>query len=201
MNILSRHKQTVVVSALVEGCSIRADLRACVLNRPQITSDGFGPYIEGIELAFGADVRFAQLVKQYEGEPGLDAARRYSPGHVVGVLRTVVAGNPDPALISTSYVERQHLTVRMQCRRFTRLTNAFSKRLRNHKAAVALYVAHYNLCRVHETLRMTPAMALGVTYHIWTIADLIKAALSTMPQEPEPEPLPEPPRPIFGKPP
>src|SRR5918912_3022432 len=195
MNILSRHKQTVVVSALVEGCSIRADLRACVLNRPQITSDGFKPYIEGIELAFGADVRFAQLVKQYEGEPGLDAARRYSPGHVVGVLRTVVAGNPDPALISTSYVERQHLTVRMQCRRFTRLTNAFSKRLRNHKAAVALYVCHYNLCRVHEALRITPAMALGVADHVWSIGELVETALA---EEPTPALPPRPPgRPLL----
>jgi IS1 family transposase len=166
-----------------------ADLRARILNRPQITSDGFRPYVEGIELAFGADVRFAQLVKQYEGEPGLDAARRYSPGRVVGVLRTVVSGNPDPELISTSYVERQNLTMRMQSRRFTRLTNAFSKKLRNHKAAVALYVAHYNLCRVHEALRITPAMALGVADRVWSIGELVEAARAE-----KPAPLP-PPRP------
>jgi hypothetical protein len=148
------------------------------------------PYVEGMELAFGADVRFAQLVEQYEGEPGLDAARRYSPGHVVGVLRTVVSGNPDPALVSTSYVERQNLTVRMQCRRFTRLTNAFSKQLRNHKAAVALYVAHYNLCRVREALRITPAMALGVADQVWSIGELVEAALA---EEPAPALPPRPP--------
>jgi IS1 family transposase len=166
-----------------------ADLRARILNRPQITADGFRPYVEAIELAFGADCHFAQLVKQYEGEPGPDAARRYSPGWVVNVTRTRVSGSPDPARVSTSYVERQNLTVRMQCRRFTRLTNGFSKKLRNHKAAVALYVAHYNLCRVHETLRVTPAMALGVTDHIWSIGELVESALAE-----HPVPLP-PPRP------
>lgn len=153
------------------------DLRARILNRPQITADGFRPYVDAIECSFGADVDFAQLVKQYEGEPGPDAARRYSPGWVVGITQTRVVGSPNSARISTSYVERQNLTVRMQCRRFTRLTNAFSKKLRNHKAAVSLYVAHYNLCRVHETLRITPAMALNVTNHIWTIGELVEAAL------------------------
>jgi IS1 family transposase len=166
-----------------------ADLRARILSRPQITSDGFRPYVDAIEWAFGADVDYARLVKQYEGEPGPDAARRYSPGWVVGVSRARVSGSPNPDRISTSYVERQNLTVRMQCRRFTRLTNAFSKKLRNHKAAVALYVAHYNLCRVHETLRITPAMALGVTDHIWSVGELVEDARTE-----EPEPLP-PPRP------
>jgi len=154
-----------------------ADVRARVVNRPQISSDAFKPYVEAIDLTFGIDVDYAQIVKQYEGEPGPDAARRYSPGWVVGVRKQRIVGRPVKARVSTSYVERSNLTIRMQSRRFTRLTNAFSKKLENHKAAVALYVAHYNLCRVHETLRMTPAMALGVTDHIWTIGELIDAAL------------------------
>ncbi len=154
-----------------------ADVRARVVNRPQISSDAFRPYVEAIELAFGIDCDYAQIVKQYEGEPGPDAARRYSPGWVVGVRKQRIVGRPIKSRVSTSYVERSNLTIRMQSRRFTRLTNAFSKKLENHKAAVALYVAHYNLCRIHETLRMTPAMALGVTDHIWTIGELIDAAL------------------------
>jgi hypothetical protein len=105
-----------------------------------------------------------------------EAARRYSPGKVVAVERTVVLGEPE--YISTSYVERQNLTLRMSQRRFTRLTNAFSKKLENHMAAVALYAAHYNFCRVHEALRITPAMQLGITDHIWTIGELVDAALS-----------------------
>lgn len=168
-----------------------ADLRARVINRPQISSDGFKPYPEAIERAFGSEVDYGQIVKQYHGEPGPDAARRYSPGWVVGVRKAKVAGRPKRSLISTSYIERSNLTVRMQSRRFTRLTNAFSKKLENHKAAVALYVAHYNLCRVHETLRVTPAMALGVTDHIWTIEELVEAAAICPPAEPiTPAPLP-----------
>lgn len=108
-------------------------------------------------------------------EAGPDAARRYSPGQVVAVTKTVVWGNP--RRVSTSYVERQNLTMRMQQRRFTRLTNGFSKKMENHCAAVALYVAHYNFCRVHETLRITPAMQLGITDHIWSIGELVAAAL------------------------
>jgi IS1 family transposase len=153
-----------------------------IANRPQITTDGYEPYIDAIQAAFGYWVDYAQLVKQYKGEPSKDAARRYSPGWIIGVNRKVVSGRP--RYVSTSYVERSNLTMRMQSRRFTRLTNGFSKKLRNHKAAVALYVAHYNLCRVHETLQITPAMALGVTGHIWDIGELIEAALS--PQAPEP---------------
>ena len=161
------------------------DLRARVINRPQITSDGFKPYLEAMEAAFGADVDYAMLVKQYKAEPAKDAARRYSPGYVVGVARHRVVGRPRSRHVSTSYVERSNLTFRMQQRRFTRLTNGFSKKLENHKAAVSLFVAHYNLCRVHETLRMTPAMHLGVTDHIWDIGELIEAA--TAPETPEPE--------------
>ncbi len=154
-----------------------------IINRPQITTDGFGPYIEAVAECFGDGADFAQLVKHYAAENTVNAARRYSPPHVVRVERLVVSGRPRH--VSTSYVERSNLTLRMQQRRFTRLTNGFSKKLRNHRAAVALYVAHYNLCRVHETIRMTPAMALGVADHIWTIGELIEAA--TGPVTPEPQ--------------
>ena len=153
------------------------DVRERVINRPQITSDGFGPYGVAMEEAFGADVDYSQLVKVYQAEPSRDAARRYSPGYVVGVERTRIVGRPRAEHVSTSYVERSNLTLRMQQRRFTRLTSGFSKKLDNHRAAVSLYVAHYNLCRVHETLRITPAMALGIADHIWTIGELIQASL------------------------
>jgi IS1 family transposase len=158
------------------ACVFLGDLRERVLNRPQISSDAFLPYRESIELTFGADVHYGQIVKQYAGEPPITAARRYSPGYVVATNKTRLMGNPDERKISTSLVERSNLTMRMQSRRFTRLTNGYSKKLENHKAAVALYVAHYNLCRVHETIRMTPAMALGLTDHIWTIGELIERA-------------------------
>jgi hypothetical protein len=130
-----------------------------------------------IEDAFGIDVTYGQIEKHYGVQAGVaEAARRYSPTQVVAVSKRRVVGRPRH--ISTSYVERQNLTLRMQQRRFTRLTNAFSKKLENHKAAVALYVAHYNFCRVHETLRITPAMQLGITDHIWSIGELLDAALS-----------------------
>lgn len=157
-----------------------ADLRRRVLNRPQISSDAFPAYAGAIEQAFGADVDYGQIVKAYVGEPPKDSARRYSPGIVAGVSKSIIAGKPKLANTSTSFVERSNLTVRMQSRRFTRLTNGFSKKLTNHSAAVSLFVAHYNLCRVHETIRCTPAMALGVTDHIWSIGELIKAAKEPM---------------------
>jgi IS1 family transposase len=137
-----------------------------IINKPQITSDGWGPYIEAVAECFGDGANFAQLVKHYAAENTVNAARRYSPPHVVRVEKLVVSGRPARRHVSTSYVERQNLSLRMQQRRFTRLTNGFSKELENHKAAVSLYVAHYNLCRMHEALRVTPAMALGVTDHI-----------------------------------
>jgi IS1 family transposase len=154
------------------------DVRQRILGRPQISSDGFSPYVDAIERAFGSEVDYGQIVKVYAGEPGPDTARRYSPGVVVDVRKAVIAGGPDRKKISTSFVERSNLTIRMQCRRLTRLTNAFSKKLENHAAAVALFVAHYNLCRVHETLRVTPAMQLGVADHIWNIGELVDTALS-----------------------
>ena len=167
------------------------DLRERVLGSPEISSDGYYPYTETIRHAFGDRVAHGIIVKRYSaGHLDVpEAARRYSPGAVVAVSRDVISGAP--AEISTSYVERQNLTVRMQSRRFTRLTNGFSKKLENHAAAVSLYVAHYNLCRVHETLspdirhQMTPAMALGLTDHPWSIGELLDAALATDQGAPE----------------
>ncbi len=159
-----------------------SDLRERVVNRPEISSDAFRTYPDAIEAYFGERVDYGQVDKHYAYEPAREAARRYSPGFVVSVTKTRVAGMPKR--ISTSYIERQNLTLRMQQRRFTRLTNGFSKKLENHVAAVALYVAHYNLCRVHEALRITPAMQLGVTDHIWTIGELVDAALAGMVPQP-----------------
>jgi IS1 family transposase len=153
-----------------------ADVRRRVINRPEISSDGFSAYLEAVERSFGADCSYAQVIRQYHGEPAIDTARRYSPGVVVGVRRHRLIGHQ--RRVCTSYVERGNLSVRMASRRFTRLTNGFSKKLANHVAAVSLYVAHFNLCRVHEALRITPAMAMGITDHIWTIGELVDEALA-----------------------
>ncbi len=158
------------------------DVRERVMGAPEISSDAFFAYPNAVEAAFGADCSFGTIEKHYAVSKAHEASRRYSPGKVVGVSVRPVMGSPKH--ISTSYVERQNLTLRMQQRRFTRLTNAFSKKLENHEAAVALYVAHYNLCRVHESLRITPAMQLGVTDHIWSIGDLVDAALEGVVPEP-----------------
>jgi IS1 family transposase len=172
--------------------ALALDLRARILNRPQITSDGYTPYPSAVALAFQTDVDYAVLTKKYVGDSNLpDAAHRYSPGHVAGVETTVIRGRPDSDRISTSYVERFNLSSRMQMRRCTRLTNAYSKKLENQRAAIALWIAFYNLCRVHETLRCTPAMALGVTDHIWTIAELVRAALEPSDVPPLPSRTPE----------
>lgn len=158
------------------------DLRERVLGKPEISTDGFNAYLEAVELAFGAVCNYGQIVKSYSVvDLRKDAAHRYSPAEVVEVDRRRVIGLP--ANISTSYVERSNLTLRMGSRRFTRLTNAFSKKATNHAAAVDLFVSHYNLCRVHEALRITPAMALGVTDHIWSIGELIDAALANAPSD------------------
>ena len=147
------------------------DLSERLDNRVQLSSDALNAYIEAVELAFGSDVDYGQIVKAYEAEPL--GPGRYSPPEVVGAEKIIVSGMPDRKNISTSYVERQNLTIRMQMRRFTRLTNAFSKKLDNLKAAVALHFAHYNFVRIHQTLRVTPAMAAGVTDHLWEIRDLM----------------------------
>jgi len=150
------------------------DLRQRIANRPQITTGAFQPYYSAIMHAFGNTCDYAQLIKVFsETIPG---PARYSPPACVATKREELIGSPDPDHISTSYVERQNLTMRMQMRRFTRLTNGFSKKRANHAAAVALHFAHYNLVRVHKTLRMTPAMAANVADHIWTVEELIGEA-------------------------
>jgi hypothetical protein len=130
------------------------------------------PYIGDVDRAWGADAPdFAQLVKIFgASNPGFS---RYAPPKLSGAVPAVIWGNPDPAHVSTSYVERQNLTIRMACRRFTRLTNAFSKKLDNLKAALALHFAHYNLARIHSSLRVTPAMAAGVTDRVWELGELV----------------------------
>ena len=148
------------------------DLSHRVEGRLQLTSDGFKPYIGAVEECFGADVDFAQLIKLY-GKPDNSGPDWYGPAKVIQTVPTPVSGDPDLAHISTSFVERSNLTVRMHLRRFTRLTNAFSKKLSHLKAAVDLFMAWYNLCRVHQTLRVTPAMESGITDHIWTIKELL----------------------------
>jgi IS1 family transposase len=159
------------------------DLRERVLGAPEISTDGFLPYKNAIRSAFGNRVSHGQIVKTYSvTNLAKEAATRYSPASVIAVSRDVICGAPED--ISTSYVERQNLTLRMTSRRFTRLTNGFSKKLEHHAAAVSLYVAHYNLCRVHESLRSAPAIVLGIADHVWSIGELIDAALAT--QSPAP---------------
>lgn len=148
------------------------DLAARLANRVQLTSDGLKSYLEAVEGAFGADVDYAQLVKMYGASPE-SAKGRYSPAECTGAIKTRVEGNPDEKHISTSYVERQNLTMRMHMRRFTRLTNGFSKKIENHAHAVALHFMYYNFCRIHKTLRMTPAMAAGVSSRLWEVSDIV----------------------------
>ena len=147
------------------------DLRTRLANRVQLTTDGHKAYLEAVEGAFGSDVDFAQLIKLYG--PTITAPGRYSPAECVGAKKQRVMGSPDIAHVSTSYVGRQNLTMRMSMRRFTRLTNAFSKKLDNHIHALALYFAFYNFCSIHKTLRVTPAMAAGITDRLWSLEDIV----------------------------
>ncbi len=151
-----------------------SDLYGRVEGRMQITTDGLHHYTTGVPETFGLDADFAQLVKLFGDYGQFDSPEaRYSPPRIAEVISKVRSGNPDPDHISTSFVERQNLTMRMAIRRFTRLTNAFSKKLANLKAAVSLHFAYYNFCRVHKSLRVTPAMEAGLTDHVWTIAELL----------------------------
>ena len=147
------------------------DVASRLRGRVQLTTDGHRPYLVAVEDVFGTDIDYATLTKIYGNDPGDE--KRYSPAKCLGVKCDVVTGDPDPDYISTSYVERQNLTMRMSMRRFTRLTNAFSKKVENHAAAVALYFMYYNFARVHQTLRVTPAMEAGVAAHVWSIAEIV----------------------------
>jgi IS1 family transposase len=148
------------------------DLRSRLANRVQLTSDGHKAYLEAVEGAFGGDVDYAMLVKMYGPSSEL-AKGRYSPAECIGARKETIEGNPDPAHISTSYAERQNLNVRMHTRRFTRLTNAFSKKVENHAHSVALFAMYYNFVRIHKTLRTTPAMAAKVTERLWEMSDVV----------------------------
>jgi len=147
------------------------DAASRMIGRPQITTDAHKPYLKAVEEAFGADCDYAQLHKVY-GAPTPDESR-YSPATCIGCDMKTVMGDPDPKHVSTSYVERQNLTTRMSMRRFTRLTNAFSKKIENHGHAIALHFMHYNFCRVHKTLRVTPAMEAGIADHVWSVEELV----------------------------
>jgi len=150
------------------------DLRDRLANRVKLTTDGHKAYLQAVEEAFGADIDYSMLIKLY-GEPpsSPEAARRYSPSDCVGTRTEKITGNPDPKHVSTSYAERAKLTMRMAMRRFTRLTNAFSKKLDNHAHMVALYALWYNFVRIHKTLRMTPAMAAGIETRLWSMEDVV----------------------------
>jgi IS1 family transposase len=168
----------LIVSWLVGGrdsgyaIEFMDDLRSRLANRVQLTTDGHKSYLEAVEGAFGGDVDYAQLVKLYG--PTSDSAKgRYSPAECTGIKKTSVEGKPDQKHISTSFVERQNLSMRMGMRRFTRLTNAFSKKLGNHVYALALYFVHYNWMRIHKSLRVTPAMAAGLTGKLMGWEDII----------------------------
>jgi hypothetical protein len=140
-------------------------------NRIQLTTDGHRPYLYAVADAFQGDIDYGMLIKYYGAD--LQTEKRYSPAKCVGCEKKPVTGNPDPKYISTSYIERQNLTMRMSMRRFTRLTNAFSKKIENHVASIALHYMHYNFCRIHQTLRITPAMAAGISDHVWSVSELV----------------------------
>jgi len=147
------------------------DLAERLAHRVQLTTDGHHAYLNAVEMAFGNDIDYAMLIKQY-GAPRKTEAR-YSPAECVGCERKEITGTPDSKHISTSYVERQNLTMRMHMRRFTRLTNGFSKRIEHHVAAIALHFMYYNFVRIHQTPRITPAMAAGVSDRVWEISDIV----------------------------
>ena len=167
----------LIVSWLVGGrdagsaYAFMSDVASRIRTRIQLTTDGHKVYVNAVEDAFGADVDYAMLTKVYGNAP--ENETRYSPAKILSSTTEVIKGNPNPKYISTSYVERQNLTMRMGMRRFTRLTNGFSKKLANHEAAVSLHFMHYNFCRVHQTLRVTPAMEAGIATRVWSIADVV----------------------------
>lgn len=157
---------------LESAIAFTSDLKSRLANRVQITSDGHRPYLTAVDIVFGDDVDYAMLVKLYGADP--QAETRYSPAKCIGARKEPKIGKPDPKHVSTSYAERSNLTMRMHMRRFTRLTNAFSKKVDNHAAAIALHTMYYNFVRIHQTLRVTPAMAAGVTDKLWEVTDIVE---------------------------
>ena len=155
------------------------DIAGRLASRIQLTTDGHKMYLEAVEQAFGAAVDYAMLVKLYGAET--DGQRQYSPAQCIGAEIRPITGAPDRRHVSTSYIERQNLTMRMSMRRFTRLTNAFSKKIENHMHSVALFYMHYNFARIHQTLRVTPAMEAGVSNHVWSIEDIIALSQKRLP--------------------
>jgi IS1 family transposase len=149
------------------------DLASRMTHRIQLTTDGHRTYLEAVEGAFGSEIDYAMLQKLY-AVPPQEGATRYSPAQCCGTRRETIMGHPDPAHVSTSFVERQNLTMRMHLRRFTRLTNGFSKKLENHRHAVALYFMYYNFAKVHQSLRVTPAMEAGMADHVWSLEEIIR---------------------------
>lgn len=165
---------TVGKRTMEMALSFMAELQTRISSRFQLSTDAFSGYSDAVDTVFGEDIDYAQIHKNYREEP--TAERRYSPGQIVSITIRPLIGQPRRRHISTSYIERQNLTIRMQMRRFTRLTNAFSKKLENLKAALALHFFHYNFMRIHQTLRVTPAMEAGVSKHIWTWEELLGVA-------------------------
>ena len=152
------------------------DLSGRLANRVQLTTDAYRMYFVAVDNAFGGDIDYAMLDKIYSTPKGKESATRYSPGECCGTFKRRISGNPNKADISTSHIERQNLTMRMSMRRFTRLTNAFSKKVENLAHAVALHFLHYNFCRIHQTLRVTPAMEAGLTDHVWSLEEVVLLA-------------------------
>jgi len=166
---------TFLVGSRDAGCATEfmQDLAGRLANRVTLVTDGHKMYLSAVEEAFGGAIDYAQLVKIY-GKAPEGPEVRYSPAECIGCERIAITGQPDPNHVSTSYIERHNLTLRMSIRRYTRLTNAHSKKLRNHTAALGLFLCFYNFCRLHQTIRCTPAMAAGVTARVWSIEDLVE---------------------------
>ena len=177
----------LIVSWLVGGrdsdyaMAFMDDLSRRLANRVQLTSDGHRAYLDAVEGAFGGDIDYAMLVKMYGAAPE-SAKGRYSPAECIGARKTSIEGNPDPKHVSTSYAERQNLTMRMQMRRFTRLTNGFSKKFENHMHMVALYTVWYNFVKIHKAHKVSPAMAAGVSDRLWSVEDIANLAEAAAPK-------------------